>query len=409
MRRFCTFVVMLFLIIVFHSSFCFANDMLPVTSFDQAGNDFFAQDALSKRVAAEVGRDKAKTPEEKAFYEQQIKDMNNRLSFVGDPNLSITGIGPEATPQYHTPAFTMIMHMFLSVADGCWFCPVFSSIFNFCDAFAAEIYTKLRGYFLSLFIIGSFVWLLFHVGKLFFSFHGPNLGEFMTKMFKTLGVILLTGMFLVPDISFMSGYFVDIPLLFGFDLNAKVLKAGDFAPNDLSYYKQFTSAKGIDDKDVKTEDICKAIKQDLQTKYKGKVLSLDVHSEFICFVKKVSLRLIKGIAMGMTFIAESWGKGALKIFPSFSMIMVGILIMVSYFALFIMIPFHLINLVLKLCFVIIMLPVFVICFPFSATRGYTKKGWNMLLSVLIEFITLSIFVPLAVGMIENGLSLAELR
>ena len=134
----------------------------------------------------------------------------------------------------------------------------------------------------------------------------------------------------------------------------------------------------------------------------------------ICLVQKVSLRLIRGIAMGVAFIDQSFvilkAMPLLTLHPvlmsvaiNWEMLFVGLLITFAYFSLFVKIPFKVIDLVLKLCFVIIMLPVFIVCYPFQATRGYSKKGWNLLLSVLVEMLSLCVFIGLALALIDHGL------
>ena len=304
--------------------------------------------------------------------------------------------------------YSVTLTAFLSLKEGCWFCPIFDTIYDTANTLATNVYDKLRGIFLSLLAILGVGWLMFNVLKFITTLHAPNIGEFMTRNFKTLGLILIVAAFLHAEASFLTGYFVDAPALMALDISDKILEAGGFGDDSIEYqtYTVENDCPGWRPGDVKTEEHVSLCDQADSTKYEGMAMSAILRDRIICLLRKVSVRLIKGIAMGATFIVVSFRAGFAGILPSFSMFVVGILVFCCYFALFIKIPIHLIDIVLKLCFLIITLPIYVVCFPFPSTRGYTKKAWEMLLSILVHIISLCIFVALALSLIEQAFDMA---
>lgn len=306
--------------------------------------------------------------------------------------------------------YSTTLTAFLSLKEGCWFCPIFDTIYDTANTLATSIYDKLRGIFLSLLALLGAGWLMFNVLKFITTLHAPNIGEFMTRNFKTLGLMLIMAVFLRAEASFLTEYFVDAPSLMALDISDKILEAGGFG-NDTIEYQTYTvkdDCPGWKKGDVKTEEHVSLCDKADSAKYVGMAMSAILRDRIICLLKKVSVRLIKGIAMGATFIVVSFKAGFAGILPSFSMFVVGVLVFCCYFALFIKIPIHLIDIVLKLCFLIITLPIYVVCFPFPSTRGYAKKAWEMLLSILVHIISLCIFVSLALSLVEQAFNISSI-
>lgn len=310
-----------------------------------------------------------------------------------------------------TAIYAGILAVFLSYHDGCWTCPIFDTVYNTGNDLAAKLYSPLRDVALALLAIFAFAWTLFQVLKFVTTLHAPNIGEFLTRIFKTLGLVAIMAAFLPADSSFLTGYFVDAPSLMALDLTDKILQAGNMG-GDVMHYQTYTQdptndkCAGVDygynyTANDHTVNLCPPSNP---ANYAGKPMSATLHDRLICLLKKVSVRLIKGIAMGATFIVASFTAGWQGIIPDFSMFVVGILVFCCYFSLFFKIPIHLIDIVLRLCFLVITLPIYVICFPFPSTRGYTKKAWEMLLSLLVHIISLCIFVALALALIEQALA-----
>ncbi|MGN1091301.1 MAG: hypothetical protein ACI4RJ_02270, partial [Alphaproteobacteria bacterium] len=107
-----------------------------------------------------------------------------------------------------TAIYAGILAVFLSYHDGCWTCPIFDTVYNTGNNLAASLYASLRDVALALLAIFAFAWTLFQVLKFVTTLHAPNIGEFLTRLFKTLGLVAIMAAFLPADVSFLTGYFV---------------------------------------------------------------------------------------------------------------------------------------------------------------------------------------------------------
>ncbi len=303
--------------------------------------------------------------------------------------------------------YTGILRAFLAVGGtGCWFCPIFDTIYNVANALASDIYNNLRSLFLALLALGGFGWLLFTVFKFITTIHGPNVGELMTTLFKGLGTIMLVSLFLVPNVSFVTGYLVNIPAMMAIGLSNDILQTSGFSTGNTVSYQTYSAdtlmcpgSRSMSNLQSQSNTLQLCTPSD-GAAFENKALSRELHDEMSCLLKRVSAELIFGMALGATLITTGLTGGPLGgLIPSFPVLLVGILIFISYFALFVMIPFKLIDLILRICFVVILLPVFIICFAFPATRGYTKKGWELFLSCWVTLIALCIFISFALALV----------
>ncbi len=291
--------------------------------------------------------------------------------------------------------FSVAMTAFLGIKEGCWFCPIFDTVYNTGNEIATNLNAPLRDIALALLALFGVGWIFIQVLKFITTLHAPNVGEFLTRMFKTLGLVLIMAAFLGPKVSFLTRNFVDIPALFALGLTDKILESNGFGGDTVEYttysisdcHLVSTTNKTLCEKTPENEDLA---------------MSAALHDEILCLLKKVSVRLLKGMAMGVTFIVASFLPRP-TILPDFSMFLVGVFVFLCYFSLFLKIPIYLVDCVLKLCFLVVTLPIFVMCYPFPSTRAYTKKAWEMLLSILVHVISLAVFVSLALNLIEEAL------
>lgn len=301
--------------------------------------------------------------------------------------------------------YNKVSGAFYSFHDGCWFCPIFDTVYDVANNLATSIYTNLRGHFLSFLMILAFGWILFHVLKFFITLHGPNVGEFLTTFFKTMGAVMLAALFLTPDVTFLTGYLIDVPAHFAIGLSDEILATSGFSKDGCVVRREYSVARNSDCPDSDLTLSVNESKMDLcqpsaSGKYQNMAMSQALHDNFSCMIKKISYELVDYIAIAATIIVESFSAGWLGL-PSLSLLIVGVLMLLCYFYFYIKIPFYLIDLILRLCFLIIMLPIFVVCYPFPSTRGYSKKGWEMLLSILVHLISLCIFISLALMLVMS--------
>jgi len=112
--------------------------------------------------------------------------------------------------------------------------------------------------------------------------------------------------------------------------------------------------------------------------------------------------LVNGLALGCAIIVYALNpNGGL---PDLGLLVVGLGITLSFLIMFIKVPFKLIDLLLRMGFVVILLPLFIACFATKQTRGYSKKGWDLLVSCWVTLVTLCVFLAFAIQLIAAAFS-----
>ncbi len=302
-------------------------------------------------------------------------------------------------------SYGTILARFLSGgSSGCWFCPIFEKIFYAINELATNVYNKLRYIFLSLLAVGAFGWLLWTVFKFITTLHGPNIGEFMTTIFKGLGTTMLVAILLSLPVSFATSIFIEPIALMGAGLSRDMLTVGDFDSDTSSgiKYTQYKYEAGCWGEafvgEQRSMTICK--KND-PSKFAGKALSVDVFDTIDCVLRRMSVELVQGIALGAAIVVEAFRSGTLgTMIPDISMLLVGALILFIYLMLYVTIPFKMIDILLKFGFLVVIFPLLMVCFVFPATRGYTKKGFDLFLSCCLTLVALCLFISFALQLVN---------
>jgi len=289
---------------------------------------------------------------------------------------------------------------FLNLNQGCWFCSIFETVFKTVNNMATDVYNQLRDVFLSLLVVLAMAWLLWTVFKFITTIHGANIGELMTELFKGLGTIMLLAILLRAQPGQDTRYLVDIPMEIGAGLSMDIMKVGG-VKTTVSY----TSATQVEGRcaaasgQTQTMNACQGIASDA---FAGKALSADVYNALNCLLKLISIELVNGLALGCAIIVYALNpNGGL---PDLGLLVVGLGITLSFLIMFIKVPFKLIDLLLRMGFVVILLPLFIACFATKQTRGYSKKGWDLLVSCWVTLVTLCVFLAFAIQLIAAAFS-----
>ena len=299
------------------------------------------------------------------------------------------------------PNFNLILANFVDFGDkGCWFCPVFTTVFHTINTLATTMYTNLRDVFFSILIIITMAWLLWEVLKFMTTIHGPNIGEFVTKLFKGLGTVMLLAIILKAPPSFITGYVIDIPVGIATGLAGDIMQMTGVTEKVQEPYS-YTLSNGCVVNTTREKDLC--VNSDPNSaEFKDKMMSSFIHDSMLCLLKKISLNLITGMAIGSTVLQYGFFAGT--IFPELDIVFAGLIVLAGYFVLYIMVPFKLIDILLRMGFAIILLPVFVTCMATEKTRDYSKKGWQMFLGCWITLICLCVFLVLALQIVAMALT-----
>lgn len=357
---------------------------------------------------------KADTPSSSLKCEACLSDNDNikGLGFSGSNGTSL---------------FAQMMGVAIRYGNGgCWFCPLFKAGFRVINNIATKLYKQLQDKFLMLLALGGVLWVCWMVFQFEITLHGANVGEFWTNLVKALGKMMFAAWFLWQPASFVFGIIVDPVVLIATSISQEVMSASSMNPMTMFtveyncpscsddrldearvhpevYLCNYTSADNDMFYDyVYDEDGNKVRDENNELMRERKALSPEIYNSFMCYLKTVSITLIVGMVAGQ--VMATWGLGARDgILPfTFTAMLVGSIVTLAYFLYFLFVPLKFIDLLVRLGFVFILLPFFIVCWVFPVTKQYAKKGWDMLISCLFTLLCLTVFIVIGLELVEGA-------
>ena len=139
------------------------------------------------------------------------------------------------------------------------------------------------------------------------------------------------------------------------------------------------------------------------------LLTDELKSQFLCLTDKFYNQSRPFIVMGQTLIdfakhkTSTLAKWLLPSkFPSnMKMWLMGVLLVCLFTYFSFLVAFRIIDIFLRLGFVLVLMPLFIAAIVFPVTRDFTKKGWQFLFQIIVEFIGLSISVSFVMLVLES--------
>lgn len=132
----------------------------------------------------------------------------------------------------------------------------------------------------------------------------------------------------------------------------------------------------------------------------GHAFPQSTQDAIVCAAAAVNFALAKGMVLGIITLIE----GILPVFPDFTLLISGLLIVLMYLLLFAILPFTLIDCVLRLGIVGALMPLFITAWAFPLTRWFASKGWVMLTNTFFTMVIVCIVGGFSATMLENVLS-----
>lgn len=305
--------------------------------------------------------------------------------------------------------FPSIMFLYINQGgSGCWFCPLYTAAFDVINTVATHIYTQLAPIFISLLAACGALWIAWIVLKYFMTLNVPNTGELMTTLFKAIGRLVVGSAILMSSISFLFNYTVNPVIIFAGGLSTQILNSAGMSNGFVTEIsRDGTSVSRTRNPLCTTTDRndSRFYTNDGQTK----ALSSDAYDTMLCMLKTMSLELIFGMATGATFIVASltisrvWG-----IFPDINMLIIGILIFLGFFSLYIVFPFKLVDIIVRVGFIIALTPLYVLFWVFPITREYVKRGWDMLVTAMFTLVALSVLMVISIRLLTAGMNIDQM-
>lgn len=252
------------------------------------------------------------------------------------------------------------------VKDNCFSCALFEIVYSSASQLAAKVYNNVLPSASNFLAWGFMLWLAIEVAKFAGSVKAPNVGEFWKKvLFK----FLLCGLciIIVRNTSSMLWLVntVIIPIFIGFIDFADAIMSG-------SGSCAFNAAQNAHA--TATE-----------------ALSGEPSAALSCLIGELHVKLAFGKSLGRALICHPES--------TMSMTIVGFLFIVAFSAVGVVFPFYTIDCIIRLGLALSLLPLFVMAYPFDATRKFSGKGMVLFLDAGMTLAIISVCMTLVTGVI----------
>ncbi|MGN0919968.1 MAG: hypothetical protein ACI4OR_04360 [Alphaproteobacteria bacterium] len=288
-------------------------------------------------------------------------------------------------------SFVKVMESFTSINEGCWFCDIFTTLFNAINTITASLSDTLIADGKLLLGLGLSFYILFKVLKAVVSFGATSPKEFFTELFMPV-LKCLVAMAVLYNLGSFYAQVVNPLTALSIGFSTEILSTD--SARELTV--QVNSRSGT----TTRINACDALSS-VSTTSQNNGFGPEVNNAIQCFLKTVSSNLILYMALGATFITDSFKLGL--IFPKWSMLGVGLCLFIMTFGLFLSFPFKLVDSMFRLMFVSALMPLWVVLWVLPATRGYSKKALDMFLNVLVTFIVLSVILQMSLTILGAAL------
>lgn len=269
----------------------------------------------------------------------------------------------------------------------CWPCELIDMIINSVDKLVVAFSGILeRGqYPLIMLAFGMLFWILFHVLKMFTTFSDS---KFYSTLFKQTMICIFAATFLNPKVVSIEeamDWFVTPVFQFGESLsNALTGAASDQKP---------VASGSIDTVLYKELNVDRSVcKYKVERKYQKTAFSPELRESILNMVSNLYQTIVPPVIIGQSIVCYARGKGAIGIpivgisIPDVGMLIIGGLIVVSFTLMMVLVPFYFSEALVKVGFVVTLMPFYIVAAAFEKTRHITVTAFNTLLSAIAVFI-----------------------
>lgn len=306
---------------------------------------------------------------------------------------------------------------FLSFGNGCWTCPVFEVLLVALDKMASKSIHALARGFLGLMGVGILFFLLFKVGQMMIQIqHLQNVPTFLEEIFKPLLRAMIATILLLGTLIGGGGENPS-PLIYHYFLNPAL----DIA---LTVSNEMVTGSGLENEvkiqtasrigGIQTRGCRRHVQQELSVF--GQIFDgyqsttgAGVDTKLLCWLESINVTLIDGLSMGaaIMYVATYVQSGIL---PDFVLLLIGLLMFLSFFVVFVGFPFKLLDTFVRLAFVFALMPLWIVLWVFPVTRRYTQGAITTFIGTCMTFIALGVVVAFILALFDAAIpNLDELR
>ena len=308
-----------------------------------------------------------------------------------------------ASVAFASPSFAFCPSAPVSMNDllsDCYICDFVSLLLGAINSVATQSFDMMGdvggGPAISLMAIGFALWLGWHVGNYFITYKYSDPMELVTEFGRcAFRVTFIAAILMLPAaiaIDFIISPIITLAteLILGL-VNTDVV-ADIMANNNL----------------VGTDNFCALALNDSGIS-NGMALSPQVLNSILCMIQAIYYEAVKGLTVGFGIFCQSLGAFNLIIFnmPDIGMLVIGAAIFIVFFFIVLSVSFGLVDYIVRIGFVLIMLPLLLVAWVFPITRQYTKKGWDLFLNSLVALVAMAVAVAVLLKLLFSVLGNAE--
>ena len=320
---------------------------------------------------------------------------------------------------------------------GCWSCTIFDTIFTALNSLATETYYRIAPSCAMLMMICAMIWIGVFTIRYIGALHGQEPAEYLTKLFGLLLKTMAVGALLLVSASTFAHLIISPIIVASSDLSVAILQS--FTEIREQVVDKTTEAAAPASCDSKTGCAIQPVECDkdgnckitegntvrftplacemMKTEpemggllYDGaptpkdeKLLNDQIYYSLMCMVNNLHYEIAYVVSLASAMICYAWTANTTWFLPfkylSLKMLISGVFIFVAAIAISIMYVFKLIDALFRLSILCVLLPLLAVAWVFPATVDYAKKGFSMLIHVMMMFITLAIVVSLVLMLV----------
>ena len=252
---------------------------------------------------------------------------------------------------------------------GCWSCQVFSTVYNSAGKVAELAYENMRSVALNFLAVFLALWIAFKTLSFFMSFRVPNYTEYWVSLTGRIMRAIFAAAVLANTqvmMRFINLIVEPVMLLFIY-LSMRIIGANDQA---------FAVGSNVNVGTTFTDN---------------PAFPAVVGNQLENLIYRIQVALDIGRALGLRML----------ILSDFSGFFLGLVVLGVFFMLVLFFPYYFIDAILRLGFVIILFPFFIVAWVFPKTAKWAFRAWELFFSSLVQILIACIFVALVVSTVEG--------
>jgi len=320
---------------------------------------------------------------------------------------------------------------------GCWSCTLFDTVFTAINSLATETYYRIAPSCAVLMMVCAMIWIGVFTIRYIGALNEQKPEEYLTKLFGLLLKCMAVGVLLVVSASTFANLILSPVIVASSDLSTAILHSfTEIREQVVDETAEATTTASCDSEKgcaVRTVECgqdgsckitegnsvrftplaCEKMKEEPKMGgllYDGdpipeneKLLNDQIYYSLMCMVNNLHYEIAYVVALADAMICYSWTANTIWISParylSLKMLISGLFIFVAAILISLAYVFKLIDALFRLSILCVLLPLLAVAWVFPATVEFAKRGFSMLIHVMMMFITLSIVVSLVLMLV----------